>query len=128
MRFPEKRAGFSLIETLFALVLLTVVVVPLLNMWYTSAAGNQRSREETVALNLARARLEECVAAGYEGVDALPGANLGWLDCPGWPGFSSSLTVEIYDALLGVKQVTVRMRTPSLSGEVVLAGLLARGE
>jgi Tfp pilus assembly protein PilV len=125
--WPGNNCGLTLIEVLVAAFLLAAVLAPMLSLFTTAARGYASGGQETVALNLARERMETCLAAGYNSLDRLHGANGTWQACPGHPGYEYQVTITDYDLLLQVKEVMVRVRSVNNSaGQVELATLVAR--
>jgi len=119
--------GLTLIEVLVAAVLLAAVLAPMLGLFTTAARGYTRGGHETVALNLARARLETCLAAGYDSLAGLPDANLPWQPYTGYPDYEYQVMVINYDFNLEIKEVMVQVRPVNNSaGQVELATLVAR--
>ncbi|MDN5327230.1 MAG: hypothetical protein PWP41_1926 [Moorella sp. (in: firmicutes)] len=122
----DKR-GLTLIEVLVASVILAAVLAPILGMFTTAARGYAQGGRETVALNLARAHLETCLAAGYNGLEEMPGMNGSWQEDPGNSDYEYTVLVSEYDPLLEVKKVVVQVRSVNdPSGQVELATLVAR--
>lgn len=125
--WPGNNRGLTLIEVLVAAFLLAAVLAPMLGMFTTAYRGYASGGQETVALNLARERMETCLVAGYNSLDRLPGANGTWQACPDQPGYEYQVTITDYDILLQVKEVMVRVRSVNNSaGQVELATLVAR--
>ncbi|BCV21808.1 type IV pilus modification PilV family protein [Moorella sp. Hama-1] len=119
--------GLTLIEVLVASVILVTVLAPLLGMFTTAARGYTRAGQGTIALNLARARMETCLAAGYDGLDNLAGVNPTWQTDPDNAGYEDMITVTPYDPLLEVKKLVVQVRPVNdPAGQVELATLVAR--
>ncbi|MGI9860039.1 prepilin-type N-terminal cleavage/methylation domain-containing protein [Moorella naiadis] len=119
--------GLTLIEVLVASVILVAVLAPMLGMFTTAASGYTRAGQETIALNLARARMETCLAAGYDGLDNLAGVNAPWQTDPDNAGYEDMITITLYDPLLEVKKLVVQVRPVNgPAGQVELATLVAR--
>ena len=106
-RMAQSNKGFSLLEVLITLVILSVGLLGTAEMQVTSISGNAFSNNVTVATGLAQNKLEELkklpnsdatLSAGdhYEGT------------LPGTPIFSRSYNVN--DLSAEVKQVTVSVR------------------
>lgn len=58
--------GFSLVEVLCAVVLLAIIAAPVLQMFYSSYAMNQRSKKYLAAADLAQTVMEGISAQTYE--------------------------------------------------------------
>ncbi|WP_258359256.1 type IV pilus modification PilV family protein [Moorella sulfitireducens] len=124
---PVNNRGLTLVEVLVATAILAAVLVPMLGMFTTAARGYTRGGQETVVLNLARERMETCLAAGYNGLAGLPGAGETWQAYPGRPGYEYQIITTDYEPFLQVKEVVVRVRPAhGTAGEVELATLVAR--
>jgi len=119
--------GLTLVEVLVAAVLLAAVLAPMLGMFTTAAQGYSRGGRETVALNLARGRIETYLALSYDGLDDLPEANGPWQPCPDYDAFEYQLAVTEYDPLLEIREVVLRVRpVADPARQVELATLVAR--
>jgi len=75
--------GFSLIETLVAMVLLVIAVVTLAQLFGIAARSNVASRDATYATVLAGQKLEEFRALGIDVIDPSPPLAL-TADTPSW--------------------------------------------
>ncbi|MDK2820106.1 MAG: hypothetical protein PWP31_71 [Clostridia bacterium] len=114
--------GLTLIEVLVASVLLIVALAPMLGMFTTGAKAYSRGREDTVALNLARDRLEKCLAAGYDNLTEIPD----WQVSPVNADYEYKVVVLDYDSLKEIKEVIVTVRPiKNPTGQVKLATLVA---
>lgn len=82
MRQTEKNNGFSLIEVIVGMLMLTLVIVSVLTAFTASAKNNVRAKKEQSAENLA-VNLMEYAKAGGEEFSAVFG---GTEDAPGAPG------------------------------------------
>jgi prepilin-type N-terminal cleavage/methylation domain-containing protein len=82
--------GFSLIETLVAMVLLVIAVVTLAQLFGIAARSNVASRDATYATVLAGQKLEEFLALDMGVVDTSPALALD-VDTPGWVDYLDRL-------------------------------------
>ena len=104
----SKRNGFSLIEVLIALVLLTVGLLALGGMQIVSIKGNSFSQQMTQATVLTQSKLEELKKMPFADSNLSSGRHdEGVLN---GSGFSRSYDVEDISATLKAITVTVRWR------------------
>ena len=107
IRMARSKKGFSLLELLIALLILSVGLLGAAEMQVTSISGNAFSNKLTVATGLAQSKIEElkklpnsdaALSAGDHDEGLLPGTAI----------FSRSTNVN--DLSPEVKQVTVTVR------------------
>ncbi len=119
--------GLTLIEVLVAVFLLMVVLVPLLEMFVVSARGWIDSEQGTIALNLCREHLENCITAGYDELEGLVGDDYFWQPCPEYKNYEWRVTVTDYNPTLEIKTIAVQVRPAGARKKgVILATLIAR--
>ena len=104
----SKRNGFSLIEVLIALVLLTVGLLALGGMQIVSIKGNSFSQQMTQATVLTQSKLEELKKLPF--ADSSLSSGLHDEGILGGSGFSRSYDVESVSATLKAVTVTVQWR------------------
>lgn len=80
---PEAQAGFTLIEALVAMVLLSIVVLQFLSMRSTALVDAADSRNQRIARELAEQYLSELLAGARE----VPPESRQQMDVQGYPGF-----------------------------------------
>lgn len=100
----KKDDGFSLLEVMLAVLLLGIVLTPMLNIFITSGRLAASSWSETIALNLAQAKLEEMKDTSFDSVVEQSGAF------PDNPDYNYAISVtsdEDYPSFLKVVTVTV---------------------
>ncbi len=73
----SRRRGFSLMEVLLGIVVLAFALYGALDLLAASQKTSLRAHRRTVALELARAKMAEIQAAGYDAVAALGTASGG---------------------------------------------------
>lgn len=61
--------GFTLVEVMLAVVILSVALVPLLDLFYTASLSNKRAGENTITCSLGQALAEELMAEDYGDLD-----------------------------------------------------------
>jgi len=75
---PVRETGFTLIEILVAIVILTVGLLAVAKMQVSAIQGNYFSNSATTALNLAQAKMEDLLSRSFTDtdlVDTQPGNN-----------------------------------------------------
>lgn len=68
MNAPHNNHGFTLIEALIAMVILTVGILTLITMQTSSIKGNAKARGITIAANLSQDRIEQLLGQKYDDV------------------------------------------------------------
>jgi len=102
-QWRSRRAGFTLVEVLAALVLLaTILPVAMRGISLATAAAGE-SRRQMEAASLAEAELADLLAT-----DAWQGANLSGSFAPDWPDYQWTADVSNWEGTT-VQQVTVRV-------------------
>ena len=116
----KSEKGFTLIEILVAFVILTVVAVPLTQVFYQGNYLAAAAGDKTTALNLAQEKMEEIIAMGA-------GENTSSSSFPGeYSGYSYEVEISMKDDM----QLVTVIVTYSVSGrekEVILSTLLPGG-
>jgi prepilin-type N-terminal cleavage/methylation domain-containing protein len=100
----QHQEGFSLLELLVALVIVSSALVAAAELQVASISGNAFSNNATVATRLAQNKMEELKKLSNSDAALTPGDHDEGL-LPGTPIFSRSYTVT--DLSAEVKQVTV---------------------
>lgn len=84
-RFPDsKKAGFTVLEAMVALVILSLALLALLRVLPVGIKGSKLAEETTIATMLAQRKTEETRAAGYpalgnpDGTFGSPDNNFDW--------------------------------------------------
>lgn len=93
--------GFTLIEILIALVILTIALLGLANLLYTVIKGNTFSDKMTLAVTRAQGKIEQFKNTGYAALSTTPDS-----DTPD-TGLSRSWTVTDNSPANNMKSVTV---------------------
>lgn len=71
----RKEKGFSLLEVMVAITLLTFGILAVASMQVSAIRGNALSRDLTKASSLARGKVEELMLAGYNDPDLADGPD-----------------------------------------------------
>jgi len=111
------RSGFSLVELLVTLAILSVGLLALAGMQVTAIEGNAASRNLTSAVFLAEARLNELKAGGYSSLaDSTVSDPNNPVNEQGQSGgvFSRSWTISNHGA--NIKRITVAVSWKDLGG------------
>jgi prepilin-type N-terminal cleavage/methylation domain-containing protein len=112
--------GFTLIEIIVALVILTVVAVPLSHILLQGNQLAEHAEKKTAALNVAQQKMEEIIAQGY-----VRDEDAGTFFSE--EGFSCSVTLSP-DVYLVLVTVAVSYSVSGSEKTVSLSALLPAGE
>ncbi|WP_083757246.1 type IV pilus modification PilV family protein [Carboxydothermus hydrogenoformans] len=108
-----KEKGFSLVETMVAVLLLLLILIPLLNLLTASSFSYNAAGNQTKALNAAREIIEELRLKSYEQINNTSGVTP--------DGFKYSLSVVNKSTNLNFaipyKEVSVTVYYPTGTGE-----------
>jgi len=132
----KNQAGFTLVETILALVVLGVALVPLINL-FAHAGERDPLPQEVVAAGLAAAKMEEALAnralQGWGTFTASP-TNYAAVDSTNFPGYQWKVEVvkvsqNDFNQVLGAgsntryKRVTVWVKKPNTQ-ELTLVSMM----
>jgi prepilin-type N-terminal cleavage/methylation domain-containing protein len=125
---PRRKKGFTLVELLIAVFILSVTISGVLLLYVTSMMSSQLAWDTTVATSHAEYILEE--AQTLDSIDKIKNFNWqGWAEVQGLNTLTSEkIDVAFSDIgtnLLGI-QVTVRWMSKSRQRDVVLKTKLAK--
>lgn len=95
----SSKSGFTLIETLVAIVILTIAVFALYGLQTTAIRGNATARSLTTASNWARSNIEQLLAQDYEDLADGNGTNDG---CAGLDDMPTSDGSDLSDPIYQV--------------------------
>lgn len=115
-RSRSSQSGFSLIEVLVALLILSLVALAVLALLTRSMQLNATGRDYNSLVNLARNKLEELVAAPYNDPELAPGVNHS--DAPGPIGMTRTWTVQEYSINQATPDPTSAMTAPVSPGNI----------
>jgi Tfp pilus assembly protein PilV len=119
--------GFTLLDNLFALVILSVLLLGLVGLATTVITGNAISKSRTIGLTLAQDKIEDTRRAGYN--YALTGNQTvaeSYGSINGYPLFRRVTVTEVNIPGLGMQTVTVTVYWGDDAHSVTLSTLLAR--
>lgn len=106
--------GFTLLEVLVALIILTVGIVSIVGIFSKGIVGSVDAENTAIAMNLAQRRMEE-----YRNLDFDTGVvNEAKAAVSGFPGFQREVVVA--EPQTALKQVTVKAYWSYKGGEVTV--------
>jgi len=114
------RKGFTLLEMLISIVVLTVGIVALVRMFNVGVFAVVEMEKEAVALNLARAKVEEVKDMSFGDIGDEARAAIF-----GFSGFEQEVVVSLVDTNLKQVDVTVYWTTKVQELSVTLTTLVA---
>ena len=120
-------AGFTLMEVLIAIVLLTIGLLGMAALTVGVMDGNTHSRELTTATTLAQDQMEEMKRLGYfntPSTDTTTTQDYGSIS--GYPLFKRVTTTDVDNPAVNMKMVLVTVFWGSDAKSVVLETLLTR--
>lgn len=110
-----KRGGFTLIEVLIAVVIISIVMVPLGTAYVLHHRAAARASGETTAVMLAQDRLEEMKSRTYAGIAGV--ARRSFSELPGYGEYAAyEYEITVTTGALGVKTITVTVYYPIIGG------------
>ena len=115
--------GFTLIEVLVAMVILSIGLLGTAALIIGIIRGNQVSNRVTTATTLAQDKMEEIKEAGYAGVDAEAGTEP--YDGVNFPLYKRITDVALGNPVAGMKKITVTVFWDSDNSQVELQTILA---
>lgn len=118
--------GFTLLDNLLALVILSVVLMGLVGLATTVITGNAISKSRTVALTLAQDKIEDTRRAGYNNAGAIPTVEESYGSMSGYLLFRRVTVTQVNTPGLGMQTVTVTVYWGADAHSVTLSMLLAR--
>ena len=105
-----REKGFSLVESLAAVFVVTVGLLGLAGMSYLAMSGTNTGRDISIATTLAQTTLEEIFSGGYDNAVPANHPMEYYGTIPGHPRFSRSVTIDD-----GTPEPTTRTVTVSAS-------------
>jgi len=118
--------GFTFVEVMLAVVILSIALISLLDLFHTSLISYRSAGEDTESLNLGQAVLEQLLAKDYTD----PDLNTGVTGPKAYPGFSDytyEIEITVYDPVKNVKKLVVRIYpNDQLTQKTELTTLLAK--
>jgi Tfp pilus assembly protein PilV len=110
--------GASVVEIMVALVIFGIGLVAAVRVLPESSQKTTRSRNKTIAVNIAQEKVEELMAAGFQDADLNPGDH----DDPGNPirnHYNRTWTVTDNTPVDGMKMISVSVTFPTASSDSV---------
>lgn len=110
--------GASVVEIMVALVIFGIGLVAAVRMLPESNAKSTRSRNKTVAVNLAQEKMEELLSRSYKHADLNPG-NHADPDNPVDGHYLREWTITDNTPVQGMKMISVSVSFPTSSADSV---------
>ena len=119
--------GFTLLDNLIALVILSVVLMGLVGLATTVITGNAISKSRTVGLTLVQDKIEDARRAGYDyTLTATQTVTEPYGFNPEYPQFRRDTVTRVNAPGLGMQTVTVTVYWGGDAHSVTQSTLLAR--
>lgn len=110
--------GASVVEIMVALLIFGIGLVAAIRVLPESSAKTTRSRNKTIAVNIAQEKVEELMASGYQAADLGAGDH----DDPDNPirsHYIRTWTVTDDTPVVGMKMISVSVTFPTASADSV---------
>ncbi|MEW5734210.1 MAG: prepilin-type N-terminal cleavage/methylation domain-containing protein [Thermodesulfobacteriota bacterium] len=110
MRTGSGESGFSLVEILIAMTILSIGLLGMAALTVGIIQGNEQSQEVTTASTLAADRLEDAARQGYTGLpttNTVQTENYGSI--AGFPNYKRETTITVDSPIVNVKTLVVRV-------------------
>ncbi len=117
----KTQRGFTLIEILIAMSILSIGFLGASSLTVGIMKGNYHAKSTTTAIVLAQDRLERVVGAGY--VSAVSNTE-GYNSIPGYAAYRRDTTVSFNTPLVGMKTINVQVFWKSDVGSVIVKTVL----
>lgn len=105
-KIVRNKSGYTFIELLIAIAILGLVITPLLTLFSTGYLLINNARQQTIAANLCRSRIEEVKSPGYLSTQELQinesSLPLIEFDPEGFAGFRRETTFSAFPLLTGI--------------------------
>ena len=93
----EERGGFTLLETIITLMVLSTGLIPLVYSFTTGSHVGQEAKEVTIATNLAREKIEEIRSKPFTGL-----GNESLQQVAGFPDFKRQVALSVLSQESGI--------------------------
>jgi type IV pilus assembly protein PilV len=124
MHVLDKDEGFTLIEVMIGMVILTIISLGLLSLTVMTTRGSTTSHKITTATMLAQDKIEQIKRLGYVNANTVaPPEAYGTI--PNFPGFQRETLVENHTPAANVKTVTVTVSWVSATRPVTSRTIIA---
>lgn len=125
--FVRKHEGFTLLELMIALSILSIVLLALAGLAATAIQGNAFSDRLTAATTLAKDKLEALRLAGYNGsVTGVATETESYNTIANFPLFKRETVIQANSPAAGMQTVTVTVLWESDEHSVSVATILAQ--
>lgn len=127
MRAVRNENGFTLLDNLISLSILSVVMLGLVGLATIVITGNATSKSRTVALTLAQDKIEDTRRSGYNyTLTANTTVTEPYNSIIGYPLFQRVTVTQVNTPGIGMQTVTVTVYWDSDAHSVTLSMLLAQ--
>lgn len=127
MRAVRNENGFTLLDNLISLSILSVVMLGLVGLATIVITGNATSKSRTVALTLAQDKIEDTRRSGYNyTLTANTTVTEPYNSISGYPLFKRVTVTQVNTPGVGMQTVTVTVYSDSDAHSVALSMLLAQ--
>ena len=127
MRAVRNENGFTLLDNLISLSILSVVMLGLVGLATIVITGNATSKSRTVALTLAQDKIEDTRRSGYNyTLTANTTVTEPYNSIIGYPLFQRVTVTQVNTPGIGMQTMTVTVYWDSDAHSVTLSMLLAR--
>lgn len=104
----ENPGGFTLIEILVAIIVLSIGLLGMATLTGTIIHGNKLSNDLTTATTLAQDKIEELRSGGYDGLPSSDNTDPeDYGDITGYPEYKRKTKTEVDEPATNMKTVTV---------------------
>lgn len=117
MKYINNEKGFTLVEIIVSLFIISAVIIPVFQIFDGSQRNLDRAEEISRAMNLARQLMEESLE---QNPPAINNNNEVWLTCPEDPRLDYQVAVELVNAELEVYQINVNVKYAAAGGTRML--------
>ena len=118
--------GFTIIEVLIAIVILSIALLGMAGLTMGIMAGNDHSKLSTTAVTLAQDKMEEVRRLGYSGIPSTDTtATENYSAISGYPLFKRTTVTVVDSPSAGMKTVTVTVYWNSDARSAELKTILA---
>ena len=114
----RNQKGASVVEIMVALLIFGIGLVGAIRILPQSSAKTTRSRNKTIAVNIAQEKIEELMALGYQEADLAPGDHDD-ADNPINGHYSRTWSITDDTPITGMKMISVRVTFPTSSADSV---------
>ena len=121
MRRIQKQRGFTLIEIMVAITLLSIGLLGMAGLTVGIMRGNSLSSQVTTATALAQAKMEDIKRIGYSGTSA---SAEGYNAISGYPLYRRDTVVDVDTPNVGMKTVTITVFWDSNASSIAVETIL----